>query len=291
MKILLTGANGQLGRCFQDIFPKGWELIATDSKKLDITDRRAVDSFVKLHQPDIIVNAAAYTAVDKAESESNLADKVNAQGPYHLALASHEIKARFYHISTDYVFDGNKSAPYKETDQTNPLSVYGKTKLKGEQLSLKANPSTIIIRTAWLFSEHGNNFVKTILKLANARNEIHIVNDQIGCPTYAGDLAEIILLDIRQNKLQYGIYHYSGNLSVSWYDFAKNIFDKSDVNKSIEIFPITTESYITLAKRPNNSTLDNSKIKSYGFLTSDWKVRLIHVINQLNEMSQNNIIN
>lgn len=281
MKILLTGANGQLGRCFQDIFPKGWKLIATDSEKLDITDRRAVDSFVKAHQPDIIVNAAAYTAVDKAESEPDLADKVNAQGPYHLALASYEIRARFYHISTDYVFDGNKLAPYKETDQTNPLSVYGKTKLKGEQLSLKANPSTTIIRTAWVFSEYGNNFPKTILRLAKERSELHIVKDQIGCPTYAGDLAVCIIQLIQQN-CKSGIYHYSGKEVMSWCDFATRIidiaFEKGQIIKKPTINGISTHEYPSIAPRPLNSVLDTRLLTSLGITFQDNQKTLLSVV-------------
>ncbi|WP_392558320.1 dTDP-4-dehydrorhamnose reductase [Orbus mooreae] len=280
MKVLLTGANGQLGRCFQDIFPKEWQLIATDSDVLDITNRQAVESFIVTHKPDIIVNAAAYTAVDKAETESELAEKINAQGTYYLALASHSIGARFFHVSTDYVFDGTKTTPYLVTDQTNPLGVYGKTKLKGEILSLQANPNTTIIRTAWVFSEYGNNFVKTVLRLAKERNELRVVNDQIGCPTYAGDLAACIIQLIKQNN-ESGIYHYCGNESMSWCDFANKIidvaFEQGKIINKPKIVGIPSSEYPTPAKRPFYSVLDMKKLEK----TYSEKQNIDHILSQI----------
>lgn len=265
MKVLLTGANGQLGRCFQDIFPSDWELIPTDSDVLDITDQHSVNEFVQLYQPDVIVNAAAYTAVDKAESEVDMADKINAQGPYYLALASLSVGARFFHVSTDYVFDGSNSTPYKETDRTNPLGVYGETKLKGELLSQKANPKVTIIRTAWVFSEYGNNFVKTMLRLAKERNELKVVNDQFGCPTYAGDLARCIISLIKQNS-QSDLYHYCGNEAMSWCDFAKRIIKVANqigkLDKQINIIGISTLEYPTPTKRPHYSVLNRNHLCS-----------------------------
>lgn len=265
MKVLLTGANGQLGRCFQDLIPNDWQLIATDSDELDITNQHSVNEFVQLHRPNIIVNAAAYTAVDKAESEVDIADKINAQGPYYLALASASIAARFFHVSTDYVFDGSNSTPYKEADKTSPLGVYGKTKLKGEQLSQQANPQVTIIRTAWVFSEYGNNFVKTMLRLAKERDELNVVNDQFGCPTYAGDLAACIITLIKQNS-QSGIYHYCGNESMSWYDFANKIITIAYKQKKIAKLPhlngISSLEYITPVKRPSYSIMDTSQIST-----------------------------
>lgn len=266
MKVLLTGANGQLGRCFQDIVPNEWQLIATDHDLLDITNTEHVESFVKHYQPDVIVNAAAYTAVDKAESEAVIARSINAQGPYNLAIAANKNNVRFYHISTDYVFDGEKTKPYLTTDQTNPLGVYGKTKLQGEQLCLKVNPNVTIIRTAWVFSQYGNNFVKTMLRLAKERSELKIVNDQIGCPTYAGDLAYFIIQLIKQNNKP-GIYHYCGDEVMSWFDFAQLIISKAYELNMIPKLPklsaISSHEYPTLVKRPAYSVLDKKNISNY----------------------------
>lgn len=272
MKVLLTGANGQLGRCFQDRFPQEWQLIATDSDVLDITNQQAVESFIQQHKPDIVVNAAAYTAVDKAESEPELAELINAQGPYHLALASQSIDAHFYHVSTDYVFDGTSTTPYKETDKTNPLGVYGKTKLNGEQLSSQANPNTTIIRTAWVYSEYGNNFVKTMLRLAKERDELKVVNDQIGCPTYAGDLAACIIELIKQNNPA-GLYHYCGKEVMSWYEFANKIIDagyeQGLLIKKPTIIGIPTSEYPTPVQRPAYSVLSVEKISWLGVYFSE----------------------
>lgn len=266
MKVLLTGANGQLGRCFQDIIPDEWQLIATDYEVLDITNKEQVEAFVIQHQPNIIVNAAAYTAVDKAESEAQIAEKINAQGPYNLAIAAKICDARFYHISTDYVFDGTKTTPYLTTDKTNPLGVYGKTKLQGEQLCLNVNPNVTIIRTAWVFSEYGNNFVKTMLRLAKQREELKIVNDQIGCPTYAGDLANCIIQLIAQNNTP-KIYHYCGNEVMSWFDFADKIiniaYELKKIAKLPKLFPISSQEYPTPTKRPAYSVLDKKDLDKY----------------------------
>src|SRR5476649_2573864 len=218
MKILLTGSNGQLGLCFQDRIPEGWTLQATDSEELDITDRNKVFSSVSDYRPDVIVNAAAYTAVDKAETNAGMAALVNAVGPENLAIAAKEIGAMFFHISTDYVFDGTSKTPYLETDKTNPLGVYGKTKLDGEIAVLDVLPESIIIRTAWVFSEYGNNFVKTMLRLARERDTLSIVDDQRSSPTYAGDIAQAII-DIATVDDARGIYHFCGDREVSWKEF------------------------------------------------------------------------
>ena len=189
MRILLTGSKGQLAQCFRDRLPDKWEVISTDSASLDITDATAVFNMVQNFQPDAIVNAAAYTAVDKAEREYRKAFAVNASAVHNLAAAAYEAKVRFIHISTDYVFEGDGKNPYCEHDVPNPQSIYGKSKLSGEFLALAANPESIVVRTAWLFSEYGENFVKTMLRLAKERDTLSVVNDQIGNPTYAGDLA------------------------------------------------------------------------------------------------------
>ncbi|MBE5215462.1 dTDP-4-dehydrorhamnose reductase [Pectobacterium sp. A535-S3-A17] len=274
MKILLTGANGQLGRCFQDRLPTEWEILATDTAELDITDLARVEEIVKDFQPDAIVNAAAYTAVDKAESEPELAEKINVTGPENLAVVANKQGIRLVHVSTDYVFDGNATEPYHEDSATNPLSVYGKTKLAGEQAVTQAAPETIIVRTAWVFSEYGNNFVKTMLRLAKERDTLSVVNDQRGCPTYAGDLAQAIISLLEKNAAG-GIYHYCGDKEVSWYEFAKTIFSvaeqKAVLNKTPVLTSITTAQYPTPAHRPAYSTLAGGKIQTLGIPLSDWQ--------------------
>lgn len=273
MKVLLTGANGQLGRCFLDIVPNEWQLIATDHDVLDITNTEQVESFMKQHQPDVIVNAAAYTAVDKVQSEAVIARKINAQGPYNLSIAANKNNARFYHISTDYVFDGEKTKPYLTTDQINPLGVYGKTKLQGKQLCLKVNPNVTIIRTAWVFSQYGNNFVKTILRLAKERSELKIVNDQIGCPTYAGDLAYCIIQLIKQNNIP-RIYHYCGDEVMSWFDFAKLIISKAyELNMIPKLSAISSYEYPALVKRPAYSVLDKKISVTIIIYQVNWIIR------------------
>ncbi|WP_323639667.1 dTDP-4-dehydrorhamnose reductase [Pectobacterium polonicum] len=274
MRILLTGANGQLGRCFQDRLPVGWEILATDSAELDITDLERVEEVVKNFQPDSIVNAAAYTAVDKAESEPELAAKINVIGPENLAIVASKQGIRLVHVSTDYVFDGNATEPYREDSATNPLSVYGKTKLAGEQAVAKASPEAIIVRTAWVFSEYGNNFVKTMLRLAKERDTLSIVNDQRGCPTYAGDLAQAIISLLEKN-VEGGVYHYCGDEEVSWYEFAQAIFsvaiEKAVLKKAPTLKPITTTQYPTPAHRPAYSTLSGNKINKSEITLSNWQ--------------------
>ncbi|MEI7342870.1 dTDP-4-dehydrorhamnose reductase [Pectobacterium brasiliense] len=281
MRILLTGANGQLGRCFQDRLPAEWEVLATDTAELDITDLAHIEQVVKDFQPDAIVNAAAYTAVDKAESEPVLAEKINATGPENLAIVANKQGIRLVHVSTDYVFDGNATEPYSEDSATNPLSVYGKTKLAGEQAVAKASPEAIIVRTAWVFSEYGNNFVKTMLRLAKERDALGIVADQRGCPTYAGDLAQAIISFLEKNA-EGGIYHYFGDKEVSWYEFAQAIFSaavqKPLLNKAPILTPITTAQYPTPAHRPAYSTLAGEKTKALGIALSDWKRALKKII-------------
>ncbi|MFT8211622.1 MAG: dTDP-4-dehydrorhamnose reductase [Symbiopectobacterium sp.] len=277
MKVLLTGANGQLGRCFQDRLPTDWQIRATDSTKLDITDLEQVNSAVLAFKPDAIVNAAAHTAADKAESEADLAERINAAGPANLASVAAQHGIRLVHVSTDYVFDGNASTPYTEESPTNPLSVYGKTKLAGEVAVSSAAPDAIVVRTAWVFSEYGNNFVKTMLRLGKERDALSIVDDQRGCPTYAGDLAQAIIALLQQNAAG-GIYHYAGDKEVSWFEFAQAIFSvavqKSVLSKAPALTPITTAQYPTPAHRPAYSTLAGGKIQGLGIALSDWQSAL-----------------
>ncbi|CAI1181177.1 dTDP-4-dehydrorhamnose reductase [Serratia entomophila] len=273
MKVLLTGSKGQLGSCFCDRLPAGWDVLATDSDSLDITDLARVKQVVADYRPDAIVNAAAYTAVDKAETESELAARINEQGPKNLAQAAAEAGCRLIHVSTDYVFDGQAKAPYREADVTNPLGVYGKTKLDGEIAVAGAHPEAIIIRTAWVFSEYGNNFVKTMLRLAKDRDVLGIVADQRGCPTYAGDIAQAII-DLLQRRAEGGVYHFCGDKEVSWSEFAEAIFAAAMaqglLEKSPQVNGITTEQYPTPAKRPAYSSLDCEKIERLGISRSNW---------------------
>ncbi|WDG00270.1 dTDP-4-dehydrorhamnose reductase [Pectobacterium carotovorum subsp. carotovorum] len=281
MKILLTGANGQLGRCFQDRLPAEWEILATDTAELDITDLEHVEQTVKQFKPDAIVNAAAYTAVDKAESEPELAEKINVIGPENLAIVASKQGIRLVHVSTDYVFDGNATEPYREDSATNPLSVYGKTKLAGEQAVAKASSEAMIVRTAWVFSEYGNNFVKTMLRLGKERDTLSIVNDQRGCPTYAGDLAQAII-SLLEKSAEGGIYHYCGDEEVSWFEFAEEIFKVASKRKTIYSVPvlaeIKTKEYPTPAKRPKYSTLDCLKIKKLNIHQSNWLKEINKII-------------
>ncbi|MGM3193018.1 dTDP-4-dehydrorhamnose reductase [Dickeya dadantii subsp. dieffenbachiae] len=284
MKVLLTGANGQLGRCFQDRLPDGWSVLATDTDSLDITDEAQVQATVKSWQPDAIVNAAAYTAVDKAESEPALAACINVAGPEYLARAARQLGARFIHVSTDYVFDGTATRPYSETDATHPLGVYGQTKLDGERAVLKVNPAAQIVRTAWVFSEYGNNFVKTMLRLGRERDTLGVVADQRGCPTYAGDIAGAIIT-LLQQQADAGLYHFCGDEEVSWHEFAGAIFaiagEQQVLTRAPVVNAITTEQYPTPAARPAYSTLDCGKIARLGIQPSAWREALGVIIPKL----------
>lgn len=280
MKILLTGANGQLGRCLADKVSTADTVLSLGSQELDISDLPSVIATVTEFRPDVIINAAAYTAVDKAENEPEQAAKVNAHGPENLALAAKQVSARLVHVSTDYVFDGNSNVPYLETDAVNPPGVYGESKLAGELLVKSILPEAIILRTAWVFSEYGNNFVKTMLRLAKDRAELGVVADQTGCPTYAGDIAAAILKLI-ENNAPGGIYHYCGDRSVSWAEFAQAIFavgEKSGVlSRQPTVNFISTAQYPTPAKRPAYSVLSTDKIAEY-FPPSDWQAALTRII-------------
>lgn len=271
MNILLTGANGQLGRCLQDRFPASWQIIATDAETLDITDQQQVQVFVEQIKPDAIINAAAYTAVDKAEQDVVLAQQINELGALYLAQQAAQLQIPFIHVSTDYVFKGDSDQPYLETDPVDPQSVYGKTKLAGEQAVLNADPKAIIVRTAWVFSEYGNNFVKTMLRLGKEREELSIVSDQIGSPTYAGEIAQAIIQLLVQltnaqksDSMLRGIYHFTGQEVMSWFDFATLIFAQAQqcnlIDKLPKLNPIPTSSYPTPANRPAYSVLCCDKI-------------------------------
>lgn len=281
MRVMLVGGKGQLGLCFQNVIPEEWTLHATDSDSLDITKVDQIEEVVSSFRPDVIVNAAAYTAVDKAEIEIELATRVNTIGPANLAKVALKHGSRLVHVSTDYVFDGNSSMPYKEESVTNPLGIYGKTKLDGEVSVLNVLPDAIIIRTAWVFSEFGNNFLKTMLRLGGERESLGIVGDQRGCPTYAGDIATAIVKLISLNA-DGGLYHFCGNEEVSWFEFAEFIFREAHalgaISKLPELKSITTDQYPTPAKRPAYSSLDTSKIQNAGIQASDWKLAVKNVL-------------
>ncbi|MGV8947013.1 MAG: dTDP-4-dehydrorhamnose reductase [Lutibacter sp.] len=261
--ILVTGSIGQLGSEIRELaesYPQH-HFFFTDVDTLDITDKKAVSLFIQENKITVIVNCAAYTAVDKAESEPKLSDKINHLAVQHLAEAAKVYYCKFIHISTDYVFDGNSYMPYAETDKPNPKSVYGSTKLAGELAMQKINPeNAIIIRTSWVYSSFGNNFVKTMLRLGKEREELGVIYDQIGTPTYAGDLAKTILEilpKIRNEEIE--IFHYSNEGVCSWYDFAKAVFEHTNTNCKVN--PISTAQYPMAAKRPYYSVLDKAKIK------------------------------
>lgn len=252
--ILITGANGQLGTELGALLP---DAIKTDRNELDITNADAVNRFVDKNKIDAIVNCAAYTAVDRAEDDIQMAEQINVVGPRNLAMSG----AKIIHISTDYVFDGTAHRPYSALDLPNPVSVYGKTKLSGEFAVRNFAKVYAIIRTAWLYSPYGSNFVKTMLRLGHEKTEINVVADQIGTPTYAADLARAIVTVLpKLNAENSGIYHYTNNGVCSWYDFATEIMTMSGLKCNVN--PITTEQYPTRATRPAYSVLDKSKIKN-----------------------------
>lgn len=287
MKILITGAYGQLGneiKVLSVAFPD-WQFLFTDVDALDITDENALEIWFQNNKPNYIVNCAAYTAVDKAETDSETAIKVNSLAPQLLAKQAKKSGAKLIHISTDYVFDGESFTPYTEEADVNPKSVYGETKLHGEQNCLEENPETIIIRTSWLYSAFGNNFVKTMLKLGKERGQLKVVYDQIGSPTYAADLASTILSIIQISEKQPdrfvpGIYHYSNGGVASWYDFAKAIFEISGVNCKVD--PVLSDQFPTAAKRPHFSVLNKSRIKNvFGIAIPYWRESLENCISKL----------
>jgi dTDP-4-dehydrorhamnose reductase len=276
MNVLVTGSNGQLASCIRDLAGQYENLnfIYTDYQELDICDLKQVNTFFKSDPKiDYCINCAAYTAVDKAESDADKAFEINATGAKNLAIACHEFDAVLIQISTDFVFDGEKREPYVETDIPNPISVYGASKLQGEVEVKQRLEKYFILRTSWLYSEHGSNFMKTMLRLAETRDEISVVSDQIGTPTYAGDLAKMILNIVSSKNTNFGPYHYSNEGVVSWYDFAKAIFEVSAVE--IKLNPIKTGDYPTPAKRPAYSVLSLEKTKKiFNITPPKWELGL-----------------
>ena len=278
-KILVTGANGQLGSELRVLsVNSNHEFLFTDVAELDITNREAVDNYVSEHGTDIIVNCAAYTNVDKAEDDTEMADSINHLAVKNLAEVSAKYKLILIHISTDYVFDGSKNTPYLETDATAPLGVYGHTKLDGEKAVTDSGCDYLIIRTSWLYSSFGNNFVKTIRRLTAEKDSLKVVFDQVGTPTYAADLASAILeiIETGKYKSNSGIYHFSNEGVCSWYDFAIEIRNLS--GNLCDIQPCHSDEFPSKVKRPNFSVLDKTKIKeTFGLKIPYWKDSLIKI--------------
>ena len=283
MVVLVTGANGQLGQSIHSISDKYSEIefVFCDSEKLDITDYDNVNAVFNEFIPNYCINAAAYTAVDKAESEPDRAYSINVLGAQNLAKICKMNSTILLHVSTDFVFDGTKKTPYTELDEPNPTGVYGQTKLDGEEAIKELWEKHFIIRTSWVYSQFGNNFMKTMLRLASEREELSVVNDQIGTPTNAVDLAAALIKICLTNNQQpttnnFGIYNFSNECQCSWYDFAKKIFEINNI--TIDLHPIPTKDYPTPAKRPAYSVLDKSKIKkTFGIEIEDWETSLKQV--------------
>ena len=280
--ILVTGANGQLGKEFRELSAIHTTLrfVFVTREELPIQEEEKVKAFFSEIKPAYCINCAAYTAVDKAETERELAYQVNATATGILASVSKQFNTRFIHISTDYVFNGQSPVPYTEENGTEPVNYYGASKLKGEQLCMHSNPDVIIIRTAWVYSAFGHNFVKTMLRLMKERESLQVVNDQVGAPTYAGDLSKAIIHIIENKKWLAGIYHYSNTGKISWYDFAIAIKELSGSNCVIK--PIASDQYPTVAKRPSFSLLNTEKIReTFNIDIPDWKKSLEHCLKLL----------
>jgi len=279
MVVIVTGANGQVGQSLQFISPNypDIQFVFCDSKVLDITNLNNINQVFEQYKPNYCINTAAYTTVDKAESEPEKAHLINVIGPKNLAEVCKKFDTTLLHISTDFVFDGTKKTPYIEEDIPNPTGVYGKTKLDGEKAIQETWHKYFIIRTSWVYSQFGNNFMKTMLRLALERDKLSVVNDQIGTPTHAVDLAQALMSIITKCQTElvgvFGIYNFSNEGQCSWYDFAKKIFEINNIN--INLQPIPTVSYPTPAKRPSYSVLDKTKIKTFfGLKIKDWEVSL-----------------
>jgi len=289
-KLIVTGANGQLGwELRRQAVLCGFEIIPLDLPDFDITDVSAVKDTVVKSGARLVINAAAYTAVDRAESESDLAYAVNRDGAANLAEACSQANIPLIHISTDYVFDGTKGSAYAETDSISPIAVYGKSKAEGEAAIRKKLSAHVILRTAWLYGIHGNNFVKTMLRLGQEREEINVVNDQYGCPTYAADLAQTVLTIAERifsgRPVAWGTWHYCSSGETTWYEFAKKIFELAGSRCPLKLRtlrPVTTKEYPTLARRPAYSVLDCTQIREkLGIAPQPWEESLTRMLDEL----------
>lgn len=281
MNILVTGANGQLGNSIRKIsasYPNNY--FFTDMPEVDITNLALLENLMKEKQIDAIINCAAYTAVDKAEDDVALATKINVDGPRNLAIAAKNANAKLVHVSTDYVFGGKAYLPLKESDPTAPIGVYGRTKLAGEEAVKEVGCDAVVVRTAWLYSEFGGNFVKTMLRLGRERSELGVVYDQVGTPTYATDLAVALMELLTKGFSGFSLYHYSNEGVISWYDFAKTIFDLSGIH--IKLNALESSEYPSKAERPAYSVLNKKKIREAGIKVPYWRDSLIECLRLLN---------
>ena len=288
MKILVFGASGQIGReVCRAAWPPRYAILPLDRKAVDITKSAAVSAMLARETPDLVINLAAYTAVDRAESEPEVAWAANCAGAAHIAGACDESATPLVHLSTDYVFDGRKTGPYREEDAVGPLGVYGRSKEAGERAVRAAVARHMILRTAWVFGAYGANFVKTMLRLAAERPVLRVVADQRGCPTAAADIAAalmVIAAHIERGEAKWGTYHFVGAGAASWHSFAQAIFDQAAPQLAAcpQVEPITTEQYPTLARRPMNSVLDCRKIEEvFGISSPPWRTALASVIREL----------
>ena len=286
-KVLLIGAKGQVGQELQVTLPQLGEVISIGREELDLTNSEKIGQLIREIHPDYLVNAAAYTAVDKAETEPDLAYSINATAPKIMAESAEKIQAKFLHISTDYVFDGRKNTPYLETDLTNPLGVYGQSKLRGEEEIKTVNSQAIILRTAWVYGSYGkSNFVKTMLRLGKEREELKVVVDQVGSPTWSKDIATAITQLLINVDNPAGIYNFTNSGVASWFDLTKAIFEEAKISgiplKIQRVIPITTAEYPTPAVRPAYSVLSGQKIsQQLGYIPPYWRDSLKAMLNQL----------
>lgn len=286
MRIVITGASGQLGSELQDLLKEksNYECFFLDRKQLPLDQTTLIQAILAQYKPDLIIHGGAYTAVDLAESETELADKINHLAAEQIATYCALHGTKLIAISTDYVFDGLSSVALKEDAPVAPINTYGLTKLRGEQAIQMLCPEAIIIRTSWVYSTYGKNFVKTMIRLMSQRDEIGVINDQIGSPTYARDLAAAILVIVSSGKWIGGVYHYSNEGEISWYDFAFAIKENNGLTCIIN--PIPSVAYPTPAARPRFSLLDKSKIKAtFGLTISEWKVSLVDMLSQYNSVT------
>jgi dTDP-4-dehydrorhamnose reductase len=280
MKIIVTGASGQIGSDLVTTLQNKHEVFGLNRNQLDVTDSYECVSVIKSIQPDVIIHCAAYTSVDLAETEKEKVFLVNAMGTRNIAIAAEKVQAKVCYISTDYVFDGRTDKPYQEKDQTNPQSVYGISKLAGEEFIQTICSKFFIVRTSWVFGLHGNNFVKTMIKLASEKDSIKVVKDQVGCPTYTLDLSHFLSDLIETEK--YGIYHATNSGHCSWYEYAKAVFEESNI--AVEVVPCSTSEFPRPAPRPSYSVLEHSSIRSNGFIDlRHWRIALQQYIKELKE--------
>ncbi|MFQ5655751.1 MAG: dTDP-4-dehydrorhamnose reductase [Planctomycetota bacterium] len=293
MKLFLTGARGQVGREVERCFSlRGWQVVGVDLEDFDIADGGAVEDAIGRSAPDLVINSAAYTAVDRAEEQAEEAFRANRDGPACLASATGAAGIPLFHISTDYIFDGRKKGPYREDDPPNPLGVYGRSKREGEWAVRERHPRSLILRVSWMYGRHGSNFVKTMLRIAGEQDEVRVVADQTGCPTAAPDvaftlfaLAEKICSAGEAREPRWGVYHYSGTPPATWHELAESTIEMAREHAALRaqrVIPIPTSEYATAAERPRNSALDTEKLRTtFGIVPRPWRQSLKSVLEEI----------